>query len=590
MSESTDRVLIAGGGIAGLATAAALGRRGIASVVLERRDQALDAGLGINLPGNAVMALGALGLGDGLERLGAPIGRREYRNRRGRLVFSVDEDAFWGVEARPRCVLRGELLSLLQTVVPEGTVRLGAEVRDIVETPDRVTVELRDGMQEHGALLVGADGVHSTVRALVGSGQAPQAAVLSRSSWRFVTRNPGIDCWVVWSGGTDTVLFIPLGSGRIYGWVAVANDGDSFDEVTAAFEDFPPRVRDVLAAAAAETVPPFLSPLEEVRPTAWTRGRVVLVGDAAHATAPVWAQGAALAVEDALVLGEILVGAAGMERCGARVRAASAHAGRACADHDRPALSRRAAATLATRPHPQEDGTAQLPSHIRTVAQPQLEVVLRSHADEPSIPASAMTSRTDSANRDVQSDQDCCSRRLRLTAAMSSRCSRSRPTNPMRETGVHSVARGRSATGPRQWSRAARREPAMTVASDAPGLPPVAPMSLPARIRALREFHTGPAVVRELAGPVVRVPVGPRSIVAPYVLVTSPQGAHDVLAGSSNDTMDKLTQVHLETRLIGDNVFNLPYEPWKPQRRTLQPLFTKQHVATFAGHMAGGGR
>ena len=126
----------------------------------------------------------------------------------------------------------------------------------------------------------------------------------------------------------------------------------------------------------------------------------------------------------------------------------------------------------------------------------------------------------------------------------------------------------------------------MTVASDSPGLPPVAPMSLPARIRALREFHTGPAFVRDLAGPVVRVPVGPRLVVSPFVLVTSPQGAHDVLAGSSNDTMDKLTQVHVETRLIGDNVFNLPYEPWKPRRRTLQPLFTKQHVATFAGHMA----
>ena len=74
MSESTDRVLIAGGGIAGLATAAALGRHDTPSVVLERRDQALDAGLGINLPGNAVMALGALGLGDGLGLLGARSG------------------------------------------------------------------------------------------------------------------------------------------------------------------------------------------------------------------------------------------------------------------------------------------------------------------------------------------------------------------------------------------------------------------------------------------------------------------------------------------------------------------------------------
>ena len=85
-------------------------------------------------------------------------------------------------------------------------------------------------------------------------------------------------------------------------------------------------------------------------------------------------------------------------------------------------------------------------------------------------------------------------------------------------------------------------------------------MSFPARLRVVREFHTGPAVVRDLAGPVVRVPLGPRLVVPPFVLVTSPQGAHDVLAGSSNDTMDKLTQIHRETRLIGDNVFNLPYE------------------------------
>ena len=107
-----------------------------------------------------------------------------------------------------------------------------------------------------------------------------------------------------------------------------------------------------------------------------------------------------------------------------------------------------------------------------------------------------------------------------------------------------------------------------------------------ARLHALRDFHTGPAVVRDLAGPVVRVPVGPRPVAPTFVVVTSPRGAHDVLAGSSNDTMDKLTPLHRETRLTGDNVFNLPYEPWKPQRRTLQPLFTKQHVATFAGHMA----
>jgi 2-polyprenyl-6-methoxyphenol hydroxylase-like FAD-dependent oxidoreductase len=199
-------------------------------------------------------------------------------------------------------------LALLRTAVPQGTVRLGAELQNMVEAQDRVAVALRDGTHEEGVLLVGADGVRSTVRSLVGVHQAPRAAVLSRSSWRFVTRNLGVGCRVVWSGGRDTVLFIPLGDERLYGWVSLGRDAASFADVVAACGDFPRLVRNVLDAAASEPIAPLLSPLEEVRPAAWTPGRVVLVGDAAHATAPVWAQGAALAIEDALVLGEILTG------------------------------------------------------------------------------------------------------------------------------------------------------------------------------------------------------------------------------------------------------------------------------------------
>lgn len=78
----------------------------------------------------------------------------------------------------------------------------------------------------------------------------------------------------------------------------------------------------------------------------------------------------------------------------------------------------------------------------------------------------------------------------------------------------------------------------MTHANDSPGLPPVAPMPLPRRLRALREFHTGPALVRDLAGPAVRLKIGPRHVVPPFVVVTSSQRAHDVPAGSSNDAMD----------------------------------------------------
>jgi 2-polyprenyl-6-methoxyphenol hydroxylase-like FAD-dependent oxidoreductase len=300
------RVLVVGGGIGGLATAAALARFDIPALVLERRDQPADGGLGINLPGNAITAVQALGLGEQIEQLGAPLRRREYRNQRGRLVFSVDEDAFWGPSARSRCVLRGELMALLGTAVPPETVRLGAEVRGLSVDGDTVTAELAEGATEGGALLVGADGVGSMVRPHAGHGESPRAALLSRASWRFVTGNPGIDCWVVWSGSAGTVLFIPLGADRIYGWVSVPKDVASFDDVVEAFDRFPGVVRDTLAAARAEPVPPHWSPLEEVRPAAWTTGRVVLLGDAAHATAPVWAQGAALAMEDALVLADIL--------------------------------------------------------------------------------------------------------------------------------------------------------------------------------------------------------------------------------------------------------------------------------------------
>jgi glycine/D-amino acid oxidase-like deaminating enzyme len=89
----SDRVLIVGGGIAGLSLARALGRRDIAFVVVDRLGGAPDAGLALNLPGNAVRALLALDLGDDIVGRGVPIRRREYRNARGRLL---DEAAFWG--------------------------------------------------------------------------------------------------------------------------------------------------------------------------------------------------------------------------------------------------------------------------------------------------------------------------------------------------------------------------------------------------------------------------------------------------------------------------------------------------------------
>jgi 2-polyprenyl-6-methoxyphenol hydroxylase-like FAD-dependent oxidoreductase len=223
------------------------------------------------------------------------------------LLVAVDEDAFWGVQAGPRCVIRADLHAALRELVAPQAIHLGVQVGGVQAREDGVGVELADGTVVDGGVLVAADGVRSAIRGKVMNGVRPQAALLSRASWRFITRNPGVDCWVAWTGGHGTALLIPVADDRVYGWVSVRDEqAHGFAQVAAEFAGFPSVVGAALAAAQAEPVPPHHSPLEEVRPPAWTTGRVVFTGDAAHATAPVWAQGAASAVEDGLVIADIL--------------------------------------------------------------------------------------------------------------------------------------------------------------------------------------------------------------------------------------------------------------------------------------------
>lgn len=120
-------------------------------------------------------------------------------------------------------------------------------------------------------------------------------------------------------------------------------------------------------------------------------------------------------------------------------------------------------------------------------------------------------------------------------------------------------------------------------------VPPEVQGSLRKKFRALRRFDTGSVMIRETTGPVAALTFGrlvPRWLVPNLVFVSSPQGTRDVLAGTS-DAIDKGMIVHIQSRLLwGPDSFNMRHEQWKPRRRTLQPVFTKRHVATFAGHMA----
>ena len=117
-------------------------------------------------------------------------------------------------------------------------------------------------------------------------------------------------------------------------------------------------------------------------------------------------------------------------------------------------------------------------------------------------------------------------------------------------------------------------------------LPPKNPLPYRQRAGALRSFHSGMDKLRDAGGPVTRFRLGPGWLMPPIVVATSPQAIRDILS-IKDGAVDKTSLILSELRrVLGGNLFNLPYEQWLPRKRTLQPVFTKQHVRQFGGHMA----
>jgi len=308
----TDRanenaVIVVGAGIAGLALTRELVRREVEVVALERYPSLPDAGLAINLPGNAIAALRKLGIDD-VRRHGVPVERREYRSSRGRLLFKVDEAKFWGDDNKPQCMRRSDLASMLTEGIPEEVIRRQCAVASVSTSGRSVAVDTVDDEKLTGKYLVGADGVHSIVRTMCFPGIETSVAQLGQASWRFLTSNPGVDCWTIWMGEHALVLLIPVGPDEVYCWATIPSDECQSSDPANLLRHiklFPREPREAVEAALANQATLLKSPLTEVRMSNWSRGQAILIGDAAHATAPVWAQGGALALEDALVLAEL---------------------------------------------------------------------------------------------------------------------------------------------------------------------------------------------------------------------------------------------------------------------------------------------
>lgn len=289
------KAAVVGGGIGGLGAAVALRRVGIETVVFERAERFESVGAGLTLSPNAVRALDHLGLGDSVRSVSA--GGRELlvRAKTGRTLLKVE------LRGPPEMlgVHRADLQRILADAARD--VRLGAEVTDV------------DALLREADLVIGADGINSVVRASLHGAEPPLYA--GYDGWRAVTdfddvrvRGRFSETW----GIGERFGLIPIGGGRLYWFVSESGGKRRRQPFAERFADWHEPIPEAIAATPESA--PSMTPIQWRKPVrSWGRGRVTLLGDAAHAMTPDMGQGAGQALEDAVVLAASLRAAGNVE-------------------------------------------------------------------------------------------------------------------------------------------------------------------------------------------------------------------------------------------------------------------------------------
>jgi 2-polyprenyl-6-methoxyphenol hydroxylase-like FAD-dependent oxidoreductase len=304
------RVIVVGAGIGGLAVAHAAASVGAEVVVVERAPGPRGEGFGLVLQPNAVQALARLGLRDDVVVRGAGVAAAEVRTPRGMLLFAVPY-AQLGWETVG--ILRGELENALLAAVPVDGLRFGCECVGVEQDASGVVALLGDGGRVRGDVLVGADGIRSTVRRAAIDASPPRYA--GQRSWRAAARGEfGVDRFVEFWGIGRGFGFGPAGEGVVYWYCfervaeGAPSPPDALAEFRRRFGGWPAPIAALIDATDPADVYEAFT-YEHAPARRWGNRRVTLLGDAAHAMKPNLGQGAAQALEDAAVFGTVLAGA-----------------------------------------------------------------------------------------------------------------------------------------------------------------------------------------------------------------------------------------------------------------------------------------
>jgi salicylate hydroxylase len=320
-SAGTPRIAIVGGGIGGLAAAAFLHRAGLRSVVYEQAPELKEVGAGLVLAPNAVRLLRRLGAMDRLQHRAVPldVGWEFRRWQDGRTLsaenLATSCERLYGEGTYT--VHRADLQVAIGSAVPPDAVRLGKRCTSVTVHGDTSVLGFADGTRTEADVVIGADGVHSTVRgavtepapaaypgicafrAIVPADRAPEFA---RRRAQTLWLGPGhhlVHYPISGETAVNLVAFAPAGDYTTESWSATA----TVEEFLAEFAGWDPRLQELIRGAGT---PGRWALLDRAPLECWSHGPVTLLGDAAHPMFPFFAQGAAQSMEDAAVLARSL--------------------------------------------------------------------------------------------------------------------------------------------------------------------------------------------------------------------------------------------------------------------------------------------
>ncbi|PKQ44553.1 FAD-dependent monooxygenase [Confluentibacter flavum] len=313
--SSVKKVLIVGGGIGGQSAAIALAKDGVSVEIAERLEAYNVYGVGIIQQANALKALDKIGIADEAMKRGFPYGQVKMFTAGGHAVGVAGPPPMGKYPSH-----NGVSRRILHDVMYEEAIkrgvnyRMGLTVKTIENNEDHVSVVFTDGTEGVYDILIAADGIKSEVRKMVFGDYKPQ--YMGLSVWRYAfKKHEDLDTGYIYYGKRSKIGFIPMSEDSMYMFLVSSEGADNPWIEKSAYismlkdylSEYPVKIVNDVIGQITEPDLVNYRPLEATHlPNPWYKNRVIIIGDAAHATVPQLGSGAALAIEDAVVLSEEL--------------------------------------------------------------------------------------------------------------------------------------------------------------------------------------------------------------------------------------------------------------------------------------------